>query len=226
MKQVHKQEKEQFKKIFKDNHLDRFEERYLVLKVFLQTEQHVTARELARLLDERGHRVEPDFVKETLTMMCGLGFAHQNRFEDGRLRYEHRHLGYHHDHMVCTKCKQVVEFNSEEIERLQMHIATTHGFHMLQHRMEIYGICDRCMDSRQQLLPLALGKQGEDLTIQEILGGSTLQMRLVAMGMRVGDVLRVITNNGKGRIVVAVDQKRYVLGREMARKILVQVREH
>jgi len=223
MTQVHRQEKEQFKKIFRDNQLDRFEERYRVLTVFLQTERHVTARELTELLSEKGHHVDPEFVKETLTMMCGLGFAHQNRFENGRLLYEHRHLGFHHDHMVCTKCRQVIEFNSEGIEQLQMSIAAAHGFHMLQHRMEIYGICGRCMDNRRQLLPLALSKEGESLTIQEIAGGSGLQMRLLSMGMRVGDALRVVTNNGKGRLVVALDQKRYVLGREMARKILVQV---
>ena len=107
MTRVHSQEKEQFKKLVRENRLDRFEDRYKILEVFLQTEQHVTTRELAELLDERNHHLEPEFIRDTLHIMCRFGFAHKNRFDDGKLRYEHRHLGDHHDHMVCTKCKNV-----------------------------------------------------------------------------------------------------------------------
>ena len=226
MTQIHKQEKEQFKKLFSENLLDRFEDRYTILDAFLRTEQHVTVSELTELLGDRGHSFESDIVKETLKIMCRLGFAQENRFDDGKLRYEHRHLGYHHDHMICTKCKQVIEFNSSKMEQLQMEIADSNGFHMLQHRMEIYGICSHCLGDRKQLLPLALTKQGEQLAIKEIIGGKNMRIRLSTMGLRVGDNIRVITNNGRGQLVVGIDQKRYVLGREMARKILVQLREN
>ena len=225
MTQIHKQEKEQFKKLFSENLLDRFEDRYTILEAFLLTERHVTASELTQLLEDRGHSFETDIVRETLKIMCRFGFAQENRFEDGKLRYEHRHLGYHHDHMICTKCKQVVEFNSDKMEQLQIDIAASHGFHMLQHRMDIYGICSRCLGDRKQLLPLALTKEGEHLTIKEITGGKNMRMRLSAMGLRVGDSVQVITNNSRGQLVVGVDQKRYVLGRKMARKIIVQLRE-
>jgi len=225
MTQVHRQEKEQFRKLFKDNLLDRFEDRFAILEVFLQTEQHVTVRELSRLLEERGYGFAADFVREALNIMCRLGFAHMNRFEDGKLRYEHRHLGDHHDHLICTKCRQVIEFNSDRMEQLQIDIAADHGFHMLQHRMEIYGICNRCLGNRNQLLPLALSRPGEELVIKEILGGTGMRLRLTAMGLRVGDPIRVITNNRRGKLVVAAGQKRYVLGREMARKIHVQLEE-
>ena len=69
MKHVHSQEKEQFKKLFKQDQIDRFEERFVVLDVFLQTENHVTSSELTRLLNERGHTLEQDFVKDTLNLM-------------------------------------------------------------------------------------------------------------------------------------------------------------
>ena len=91
--------------------------------------------------------------------------------------------------------------------------------------MEIYGICSHCLGDRKQLLPLALARQGEQLTIEDITGGMNMRMRLSTMGLRVGDNIGVITNNGRGQLVVGVDQKRYVLGRKMARRILVQLRE-
>ncbi len=46
-------------------------------------------------------------------------------------------------------------------------------------------------------------------------------MRLLSMGLRVGDELEVITNNGQGQIVVAVGFQRYVLGRGMSQKVIV-----
>jgi len=132
---IHKQEREQFKKLFKQEEIDGFEDRYKVLEVFLTTEHHVTPMELTRLLAGQGHYLEPEFVHETLRLMCRFGFARRNRFDDGHFRYEHLHLGQHHDHMICTKCKKIIEFEDQTLEKLQAKIAHTHGFHMLQHRM-------------------------------------------------------------------------------------------
>jgi Fur family ferric uptake transcriptional regulator len=93
---------------------------------------------------------------------------------------------------------------------------------MLQHRLEIYGICNNCIRERIQLLPLALAKPGERLVIKEISGGSGAKMRLLTMGLRTNDKIEVITNNSRGQIAIAADLKRYVLGRGLAEKILVE----
>ena len=47
-------------------------------------------------------------------------------------------------------------------------------------------------------------------------------MRLLTMGLRKDDNIEVITNNGQGQLAVAADLKRYVLGRGLAEKILVE----
>ena len=47
-------------------------------------------------------------------------------------------------------------------------------------------------------------------------------MRLLSMGIRMGDKINVISNLGKGQLVVAADYKRYALGRGLAKKILVE----
>lgn len=225
MKQIHNQEKEQFKKLFAQEHVDHFEERFKVLDAFLQTERHLTASELTQMLADKGHSVDLSFVSETLKLMCRFGFAHRNRFNNGEIRYEHFHLGQHHDHMVCTKCQRIVEFRDQALEDLQARIAEANGFHMLQHRMEIYGICSRCMETRTRRMPLTMTKPGERLVIVEFNGGPPARMRLMSMGLRVGDTLDVITNVNKGQLVVAIDFKRYVLGRGLAQKILVEPAE-
>ncbi len=218
---IHKQEREQFIKLFQDDHIDDFEDRLKVLEVFLQTERHVTADELWHLVRQQGHGLDLDFVRETLRLMCRYGFAQQARFENGQLRYEHRHLGQHHDHMICTKCKKIIEFENQAIEKLQAEVAASYGFHMLQHRLELYGICARCLKERRASLSLDAAKPGERLLIKEFRGGAKSKMRLMTMGLRIGDQIDVITNQGQGQVVVALGYKRLALGRGLAAKIRV-----
>lgn len=222
MKRIHNREKEQFKKLFKQENIDAFEDRFKILEVFLRTERHLTVSELVQLLDESGYPFTPDFIRDTLKLMCRFGFARKNRFDNGEVRYEHRHLGQHHDHLICTKCKDIYEFKDEQIENMQVQIAAAYNFHMLQHKMEIYGICSKCLKNHIQLMPLTHAKQGEQLEIKEITGGASARMRLLSMGLRVGDKIDIITNLNKGQMVVAGGYNRYVLGRGLAQKILVE----
>ncbi len=222
MKRTHNQEREQFKKLFSNENIDRFEDRFKILEAFLQTERHVTDRELGKLLAEGGDHLEEHLVKDTLDLMCHYGFAQANRFDNGVVRYEHRHLGQHHDHMICTKCRSILEFRNDQLEALQKQIAGEHGFHMLQHRMEIYGICSDCLRYQVDSYPLSDAKQGERVVIQAFQGGPAARMRLMTMGLRVGDGVEVLTNLSQGQVVLAVDHSRLALGRGLAQKVMVR----
>jgi Fur family ferric uptake transcriptional regulator len=225
MKYIHAQEREQFRKLFRQERIDNFDDRFKILEVFLRTEWHITVEELVDLLAQDGLEMSPEFVRDTLKLMCRFGFASKNRFDNGVVRYEHRHLGKHHDHLVCTKCRKIFEFEDHGLEQLQIRIAAAHGFHMLQHRMEIYGICSECLKDRLTLMPLSAAKPGEKVVIQEISGGAGVRMRLLTMGLRLGDRIEIITNHHQGQMAIAADFKRYVLGHGLAEKILVQVTE-
>ncbi len=222
MSEIHLYERRQFEKLFKEEKIDRFGDRFKVLETFLQKEVHVSAAELTAVLNDQKSPLSPGFVEDTLELMCRFGFAQKNRFENGIARYEHRHLGQHHDHMICTRCGTIVEFENDQLERLQAQIADGYGFHMLQHRMEIYGICSDCMKSRESRMSIVSAKQGEHVVIAEFSGGSQARLRLNSMGLRVGDELEVISNQGQGHVVVAAGFQRYVLGRGMSQKIIVR----
>ena len=222
MKRTHNQEKKQFEKLFKQGHIDNFEDRFKVLDTFLKTENHVTSVELTQMLNDNGHDLDNEFVKDTLKLMCNFGFARKNRFDNGVVRYEHWHLGQHHDHIICIKCKKIVEFEEDALENLQINIASKHGFHMLQHKMELYGICSECLKERVKLMPLSMAKQGERLVIREIMGGSGARMRLLSMGIRPEDEIEVVTNFSKGQVVIAVQSSRYMIGQGLAQKIIVE----
>jgi Fur family ferric uptake transcriptional regulator len=222
MKQIHRQEKEQFKKLFKQEKVDRFDDRLRVLEVFLQIESHVTISELADTLQKSNSPYDVAFIRETLKLLCRFGFARQRRFDDGHVRYEHRHIGHHHDHMVCTRCGEIIEFHDEELEEMQIRIAARQGFHVLQHKMELYGICSECSEINDQPTPLVTAKPGDRLKIVDFSGGAEARMRLLSMGLRIGDTIEIITNQGRGQMVIALDCKRYVLGKGLARKLVAE----
>jgi len=222
MKHIHHQEKEQFKQLFSRENIDKFEDRFKILEIFLQSENHLTRQELIQSLNDNGYVFTPEFVNDTLSLMCRFGFAQKNEFDDGVVRYEHRHLGQHHDHMICTVCGKIKEFRDQELEAMHLRVASMHGFHMLQHGLAIYGICSACTSRRTPLMPLALGKKREIFIVSEFTGGMASRMRLLSMGLRLGDRVEVITNSGNGQVVIAMDCKRYAIGRGLAEKIMVR----
>lgn len=223
---LHKQEKEQFCKLFKQDQLTDFEDRFAVMEAFMQTDGHVSSAQMIERLNELNLQLDPEFVRDTLKLMCQYGFASKQQFDSGEILYEHLHLGQHHDHMVCAKCGVIVEFEDPGLEALQVQVAECHGFHLLQHKMEMYGICAQCMSQRRKLLPLSDAPKGERLVIARLDGGPMARARLMAMGLRMGDEVDVITNSGQGQLVVGVDYKRIVLGRGLARKLMVQVKPY
>lgn len=216
-------ERVNFKTLIETDGYDRIQDRLNIIDVFLGKEEHITIEEMCKLLSEKGYDYEPEFVRQCMNRMADLGFAQKKQFKDQPIRYEHRHLGRHHDHFICTKCGKIVEFADQDMERLQAKIAASHGFHMLQHRMEIYGLCSECLEQRKPLMPLGLGKPGERVIIREMAGGRSALSRLSSMGLRPGDQIEIINNTGHGRIILGHDYTRLAIGRGVAQKIMVSV---
>lgn len=221
MKQLHTREREQCRELLQQEQVDRYEDRLQIMDAFLQTEHHVTCQDMVRLLEERGTPYPPEFVQDTLRLFYRLGFARKNRFDNGHVRYEHMHLGEHHDHLICTGCGSIVEFEDAQMEALQRQVADRYGFEPLHHRMELYGICPQCRKQHIEGRVLAFAKPGETLAIREVLGGPGARLRLRTMGLKVGDVIDVIANINKGQMAIAVGNTRYAIGRGLAQKILV-----
>jgi Fur family ferric uptake transcriptional regulator len=216
-------EKLNFKALIEADGNERLQDRLNIIDVFMGTEEHITLEQMYRLLREKGYDYDPEFVRQCMKRMVDLGFAQKKQFEGQPVRYEHHHLGRHHDHLICTKCGKIEEFADEDMERLQLKIAAQQGFHMLQHRMEIYGLCSGCLAQRKPLMPLAMAKPGERVVVKEMAGGVSARTRLTDMGLRTGDHIEIINNNGMGRLILGHDCMRLAIGRGIAQKIMVSL---
>ncbi len=119
-------------------------QREIILDCFLSTHQHLTTEELYLKLKENHPGIGFATVYRTLKLFAESGIAREIQFGDGQTRYEHLHAGEHHDHLVCTACGAIVEFENETIEKLQSQVASQHGFTILNHKLELYGFCAKC----------------------------------------------------------------------------------
>jgi Fur family ferric uptake transcriptional regulator len=84
-------------------------------------------------------------VYRTMKLLADCGLAIPRQFGgDGQTRYEAAAGRAHHDHLICTRCGEIVEFANERIEHLQELVARRHGFEVESHRLELYGRCASC----------------------------------------------------------------------------------
>ena len=113
-------EKANFRSLIENDDIGNVEDRLNIIDTFLRTEEHVIFEEMMRLLKDRGYDYKAHFVRQCMNRWVNHGFAQEKRFEGQPLRYEHRHLGMHHDHLICTKCGKIAEFTNDEMENLQV----------------------------------------------------------------------------------------------------------
>ena len=110
-------------------------------------EHHLSAEEIYRMLIEAGDDIGLATVYRVLTQFHEAGLVKRHHFEEGYSVFELDH-GAHHDHLVCIKCGNVVEFVDEVIEERQKHVASAAGFSMTDHSLNIYGFCNHCQDKQ------------------------------------------------------------------------------
>jgi Fur family transcriptional regulator, ferric uptake regulator len=119
-------------------------QRETILRAFLSGQKHVAIDELLGATRKLHPGVGHATVYRTMKLFVEAGIAHEHNFSDGPAQYEPAHAGddEHHDHLICTACDRIIEFENAEIEVLQDQVATTHGFRLTDHRMQLFGVCE------------------------------------------------------------------------------------
>ena len=120
-----------------NQHIRMTEQRRVVIRLIAEATNHPDVEELHR----RAHALDPNMslstVYRNLNLLEKLGLVKRHEFADGRSRYEVV-PARHHDHLIDVETGQVTEFQSPEIEQLQIAIARQHGYQIVDHRLEIY----------------------------------------------------------------------------------------
>ncbi len=115
------------------------EQRRVVARVLDGAADHPDVEELYRRASEVDPKISISTVYRTVKLFEDIGIIERHDFRDGRSRYE-TVPEEHHDHLIDLKTGTVIEFHSAEIEALQERIAREHGFKLVDHRLELYGV--------------------------------------------------------------------------------------
>jgi|TARA_B110000037_G_C16752193_1_gene355657 Fur family ferric uptake transcriptional regulator len=119
-------------------------QRRVVLNVFLECKDHVSVEELYSIVSEQEPKIGLATIYRTLALLTKSGLALEMDFGDGQKRYESSFMSAHHDHMVCTECGKIIEFNHPLIEKYQEEIAIENGFKITSHKLDLFGHCSNC----------------------------------------------------------------------------------
>ena len=130
---------ERLEKLCMEKGLRMTEPRRVIARVLSVSDDHPDAEELHRRANSLDASISLATVYRTVKLFEDAGIIQAHDFRDGRARYEEMPQE-HHDHLIDIKTGQVVEFHSEEIERLQDEIARKLGYKLVDHRLELYGI--------------------------------------------------------------------------------------
>lgn len=141
---VQKAKKKIFAEFIAHRGLKTTRQRDIILDAFLASNRHLSIEDLYLKLRSTHPNIGYATVYRTLKLFAESGIAREIQFGDGQTRYEHVEQGEHHDHLVCTGCGAIIEFENETIENLQDQVAASHGFLIQYHKLELYGLCPKC----------------------------------------------------------------------------------
>ena len=112
--------------------------RIRILQILEDSDQkHMSAEDVYKALIDVGEEVGLATIYRVLTQFEAAGLVMRHNFDSGHSVFEVDE-GEHHDHMVCTETGEVVEFQNEQIEKLQHDIADKHGYELVDHSLVLY----------------------------------------------------------------------------------------
>lgn len=113
------------------------EQRRVIARVMAAALDHPDVEELHRRVNARDPSISLSTVYRTVKLFEDSGIIARHGFGAGRARYEPI-PETHHDHLIDLRSGRVIEFRSEEIERIQTEIAERLGYRLIDHRLELF----------------------------------------------------------------------------------------
>ena len=114
-------------------------QRRTIARVLSLAKDHPDVEEIHRRAAEIDSKISIATVYRTMRLFEEANVVERHDFQDGRSRYEEA-SDDHHDHLIDLRSGEVIEFVNEEIEKLQHRIAEEHGYKLIDHRLELYGV--------------------------------------------------------------------------------------
>ena len=115
------------------------DQRKIIARVMTDSNDHPDVDELYSRVSKIDSKISIATVYRTVKLFEELGIVTKHDFKGGKARYEQL-MESHHDHLIDIKTGEIIEFVDDEIEKLQNKVAEKHGYDLVDHKLELYGI--------------------------------------------------------------------------------------
>lgn len=131
------------KRLIREMGLKVTNQRMAILKSLCSGRAHVTAQEVFEDVHKEYKDVGFSTVYRFLRALTESCKVTEVRMGGLPARYELTPKK-HHDHLTCTSCGKIVEFENKDIENLQLAVCSQYRFQLTGHVLELYGLCEAC----------------------------------------------------------------------------------
>lgn len=135
---------ERLRKNIKASGMKNSKQREEVLAVLYKSGTHLGPEEIAQQIKLTDKNASLSSVYRLLSFLEHEGFITGLKTNHGGKRYEIASK-FHHDHIICLECGEIIEFVNEEIERLQLEVAHKIGAKLISHDMRLFVKCSKCL---------------------------------------------------------------------------------
>jgi len=118
-------------------------QRLAVLKVLAVSEGHPTVEQIYETVRAEFPTTSAATIYKTVNLLKQLNEVLELGFPDGSNRYD-GNKPYPHPHVICTKCKKIIDPNLGSIKELTKEVVKETGFQILNYRVDFFGTCRDC----------------------------------------------------------------------------------
>jgi Fur family peroxide stress response transcriptional regulator len=122
-------------------------QRLAVLKVLAVSEGHPTVERIYETVRAKFPTTSIATIYKTVNLLKQLNEVLELGFPDGSNRYD-GNKPYSHPHVICTKCKKIIDPNIGSLKDLTKEVVKETGFQILNHRVDFFGTCRDCQSGK------------------------------------------------------------------------------
>ena len=118
-------------------------QRRVIVETAFSTSQHFSAEQLLTWSRDRDKSISRATVYRTLPLLTESGLVREMDFGKDHKFYDPNYADHpHHNHIICDDCHKIVEFESDQLNRLENQISRRLGFSAHSHRLQISAHCE------------------------------------------------------------------------------------
>jgi len=115
-----------------------------IVRAFFAAGRHLSAEELYHRIRTEDPGIGLVTVYRTLKLLREAGLATERQFGEAYTRFDPNPADWPHDHLICTRCGKIQEFEDATLPQLRAKMARTLGFTVTEQKVELYGFCRDC----------------------------------------------------------------------------------